>query len=171
MSELISHFGIDWKLLLAQAVNFLILLAILKKFAYGPVLRMLKKRREVIEKGLKFSKEAEEKLLRIAQEREGVLRVSRNEALEIVNSGEKVAKERREEIIREAQARGEMLLQEAKRVIEEEKAKMGEALYKETGEVVRLALAKVLGKMPQEERDDFLIGEALKELKTAYRKS
>lgn len=170
MNELISHFGIDWRLLLAQAVNFLILLVILKKFAYGPVLRMLKKRKGEIEKGLKFSKEAEEKLLRIAKEREEILRMSRNEAVSIVKGGEKIAKKRREEIVREAQARGDTLLQEAKRVIGEEKAKMGEVLYKETGEVVRLALAKVLGKMPQEERDEVLISEALKELKTAHHK-
>ena len=36
MSQLLSQLGIDWKLLIAQAVNFLLLLAILRLFVYGP---------------------------------------------------------------------------------------------------------------------------------------
>lgn len=166
MSELIKHFGIDWKLLLAQVVNFFILLFILKKFAYGPILRMLKKRREEIEKGLKFTKDAEVRLEQIGEEKEAVLKEARGEALNIVSQAENTAKIRKDEIAKEAAKKSEAIVLEAKRVIAEEKAKMGEDVYKEAGELVRLAVAKVLGRTPAEERDEILIKEALKELKT-----
>lgn len=165
MEELIKHFGIDWKLLLAQAVNFLILLVVLKKFAYGPILRMLKKRREEIEKGLKFTQEAEKRLTKVGEEREQILKESRVEGLSIISGAENTAKTRKEEITKEAAKKSEAIVEEAKKVIAEEKAKMGEQVYKEAGEMVRLAIAKVLGKMPSEERDEALIKEALKELR------
>ena len=50
MSELFSKLGIDWKLLIAQIINFLVLLFVLYKFAYRPILSMLEKRTKKIEK-------------------------------------------------------------------------------------------------------------------------
>lgn len=167
MSELIRHFGIDWKILAAQIANFFILLFILKRFAYGPILRMLKKRREEIEKGLKFTKDAEDRLEQIGEEKEKVLKTARGEALSIVVQAENIAKVRRDEIAQEAVKKSETIVLEAKRVIAEEKAKMGDEVYKEAGELVRLAVAKVIGKIPSEERDSKLIQEALRELKVA----
>ena len=45
MLELAEKLGLDWKLLLSQAVNFLVLLALLRQFAYKPLLKILKERR------------------------------------------------------------------------------------------------------------------------------
>lgn len=165
MRELITHFGIDWKILLAQAVNFFVLLFILKKFAYGPVMKMLRKRREDIEKGLKFTKEAGEKFARIGEEREEVLKKARGEALSVVREAEATAKVRKDEITMEAEKKSESIIADAKRAVEEEKAKMGEEVYKDAEGLIRFGIAKVLGKMPVSERDDRLIQEALRELK------
>ncbi len=169
MSELIKHFGIDWKLLLAQAVNFFILLVILKKFAYGPVLKMLKKRKGEIERGLNLTKEAEERIRQIGEEREEVLKEARSGALSLVSEAERTAKIRKEEIAQEAVKKAENIIFEAKRMIEEEKSKMGEEVYKDAKELMRLGIAKVLGKMPSEERDEEFIKEALRELKTLHK--
>ena len=46
MQELFSAFGVNWKLLIAQAVNFGIVLVALRYFLYTPVLEMLEKRRQ-----------------------------------------------------------------------------------------------------------------------------
>lgn len=166
MSELIKHFGIDWRLLLAQAVNFLILLWILKRFAYGPILRLLKRRKEEIEKGLRYTKEAEEALANVGTLKERILSEARSEALKIVSAAENAAKKRKEEILQEASQKAEVVVMEAKRLIAGEKAKMKESIYEEAEEMVRLGITKVLGKMPSEERDRELIREALQELKS-----
>lgn len=168
MTELIKHFGIDWRLLLAQAVNFLILLWILKRFAYGPILQMLKKRKEEIEKGLRYTKEAEKALADIGTIKEKVLTEARSDALRIVSGAEETAKLRKEEILRQASLKAEAMVAQAKKIIEEEKAKMRESLYRETEDIVRLGIARVLGKMPEEERDRDLIKEALQELKAMH---
>ncbi len=165
MSELISNFGIDWKLLLAQAVNFFILLFLLRMFAYKPILRMLKKRRQEIEKGLEYTKKAEEELKRTDVLREETMNRAREQALTIVTDAEETGKKRREEMVQEANRKAEGVVADAKRVIEEEKAKMGESVYKNAQELVRAGIIRVLGKMPAEERNEPLIQEALEELK------
>ena len=71
--EIFSKLGIDWRLLLAQVVNFLILLFVLRRFAYTPMLRFLEKRKNRIEKGLKEGKLATEKLLQIAKKEKEIL--------------------------------------------------------------------------------------------------
>ena len=35
--QLISTFGVDWKLLIAQLINFFVLFFVLKRYAYGPI--------------------------------------------------------------------------------------------------------------------------------------
>lgn len=166
MSDLIHQFGINWKLLIAQAINFFILLFLLKKFAYGPILKILRKRREEIEGGLKASKEAKEQLERAEELKEKTLQKARGEALAIVSQAEKTAKVHQEEIVQGGHRKAENLVVEAKKIIEEEKAKMGERVYENTQELIKLGLEKVLGRMPTKERDEILIQEALRELKT-----
>ena len=56
--EILENFGLNPMLLIAQIVNFLIVLFILKKFLYKPVLEMLKKRQTTIKDGLKQAEEA-----------------------------------------------------------------------------------------------------------------
>lgn len=167
MQELIHHFGIDIRLLLSQAANFFILLFILWKFAYGPIIRTLKLRRREIEKGLEFTKQAEEELKRTDKVREETLQKAKTDALSIVNEAEALGKERKEEMVKEANKKVESVVADAKRAISEEKAKMGEQVYKNAQDLVKSSIAKVLGKMPAGERDQHLIEEALKELKAA----
>ena len=166
MSELIHEFGIDWKLLLAQAVNFLVLLYVLKRFAYAPILNMLQKRREEIEKGIRMRDEAEENLKQIDVLKEKTLEVAKAEALQIVSKGEAIAKEKKDEILADTAKKSESIIAEAKRLIREEKAKMGEEVFNDAKELVREGVAKVLGKMEPEERDRVLIQKALEELKS-----
>jgi len=58
MSALFTQLGINWKLLLAQGINFGLLLVVLAKFVYRPLLKLMKEQREKIEFGLKGAEEA-----------------------------------------------------------------------------------------------------------------
>ena len=62
MQQLFSAFGIEWELLIAQAVNFGIVLVALWYFLYKPVLAQLEKRREVVAKGVEDAERAGELL-------------------------------------------------------------------------------------------------------------
>ena len=60
--EALANLGIDWKLLLAQVVNFVVVLLVLRRFAYQPMLRLLDERTHKIEKGLADAESATRKL-------------------------------------------------------------------------------------------------------------
>ncbi|MEK7854904.1 MAG: F0F1 ATP synthase subunit B, partial [Acidobacteriota bacterium] len=73
MTELLHKLGIDWRLLIAQIVNFVILFFILKRVAYGPILRILTERRARIAKGMSDAERAERRLKDVELERAEVL--------------------------------------------------------------------------------------------------
>ncbi|TSC75150.1 MAG: F-type H+-transporting ATPase subunit b [Parcubacteria group bacterium Gr01-1014_33] len=167
MSELIHEFGVDWRLLLAQAINFFVLLYVLKRFAYVPILNMLRKRKGEIEKGIRLRDVAEENLKRIDTLKEETLDQAKTDALAIVSQGVLLAREKKDEILAETAKKSEGIILEAKRMIREEKAKMTEEFVGDAEEIVRLGIARVLGKMPAEKRDQELIHEAMQALKSA----
>lgn len=166
MSEFITHFGIDWRLFLAQVVNFFLLLFLLKKFAHKPILAMLARRRQEIEKGFELRREAEETLKRADELREQTLQQARADALAMVDDAIEAGKKRQEEILGEAAKKSEAIIHDAKRIIAQEKAIMGEEVYANAHELIQKGLVKVLGNLPHGERDQALIREALAELKT-----
>lgn len=170
MSELISHLGIDWKLLLAQAVNFFALLYILKRFAYQPVMRMLKERRDKIEEGVRFRDAAEESLRVSSEEGEKIINKASAQALETVKKSHTRANELQTEMLKEANQKGEAIVLEARKRAEEEWAKMNEGVYKDAEYLIRAGIAKVIGKMTPEEKNQELIKEAMTELKTAAKR-
>ena len=78
--ELITKLGIDWKLLIAQVINFFILLFVLHRFAYRPILKMLKKRTDTIDKSLSDVKQIEKNLAESNQKKDELLRTARQQA-------------------------------------------------------------------------------------------
>ncbi len=58
--QIFSTLGIDWKLLLAQLINFAILIGVLGYFVYTPILRLLDERRERVKKAMDDARHIEQ---------------------------------------------------------------------------------------------------------------
>ena len=159
------NLGIDWKLLIAQVINFAILFLILRKFVYKPILGILHKRREDVEKGIEFAKNAEENLRNADSLKNETIKVAKEKALGIVTEAESTANLRRGDILKEAEIKRDSVIAEARGIIDEHKNKMLEGVYTSAESLVKSGLEKVLGRMPASERDGQLIKDALKELK------
>ena len=82
--EIIKEFGVDPLLLTAQIVNFLIILFILKKFVFKPVLDVLKKRENEIKYGLRAAQECQEKLEEAEEKERGILKNAKIEAGKLI---------------------------------------------------------------------------------------
>ncbi len=168
MIELVEKFGVDWKILIAQAINFLVVLIVLRKFVYRPVMGMLNKRREDIEHGIKSAKEAEEKLrdadnMRLRTEKE-----AKEQAFQLISKAEADAGVRTDELLRQASEKRDAVVGQAKVIIDEEKGKMLRDVYSGAEELIRTGIERTLGRMPVAERSGDLIKEALKEVKKTY---
>lgn len=165
MSELIAHFGINGKLLIAQAINFLLLFFLLKRFAFRPLLAMLRKRREEIEAGYAMRAKAQTELAAADQLRAQTLGAARAEALGIIEAAQQSATERQDEILAAAGHKSEIIISEAKRAARSEHDAALANVAQETEQLVERGIARVLGKMNPEERDRALIHEAMQELR------
>jgi F-type H+-transporting ATPase subunit b len=165
MSELIHNLGIEWKVILAQIVNFAILLFILKKFAYGPVVRILNERRRKIEEAIERSKSVDEKMAEIEALKEKVLDRARRESEKIIGKAEQTAKKVQEEILASAHHKSEKFMEETRKKIEAEREKIFQEVKKEIAEVVTLAVEKSVGDLVDRETQEKLVAEALKLVK------
>lgn len=162
MEELIKTFNIEWQLVVAQLVNFAIVLFVLYKFAYGPVLKMMTERTEKIEKGIKNAEDAGTKLKEIAEKEKAVLVEARKQAQEIVASAEAQAVKNKEEIIVEAKAQAEKILADSAKKIEQEKNQMMQEVKGQIAELVVAATGKIIAEKIDSEKDKELIAEVLK---------
>ena len=112
--EILDSLGINFGILFAQIVNFLIVLYLLKRFAYGPFLRIMSERKNIIGSGIKKAEDAERKIQQIKIQREKILGNANEKASQILKQIEETGKGKAEEIINESQIEKEKILIMAK---------------------------------------------------------
>jgi F-type H+-transporting ATPase subunit b len=110
MGELIRQFGIEWKLLAAQVVNFFILLYLLKRFAYKPVIEMLAERRRKIEEGMRASEQSVKKLSEAEAIKQHIILQAEQESVGIVSKAENTAGEQAKAIVASAHEKSEQVI-------------------------------------------------------------
>lgn len=144
MEQLFDAFGIDWKLLIAQAVNFGVLLVALTYFLYKPVLKTLDERREKVAKGVLDAEEAAQKLASADSEVSQKLQFAEGEAEGIVASARETAGAEKTRILREAEARAADIAADADARAKEAAAKALRESEKEVARLAVLAAEKVI---------------------------
>jgi F-type H+-transporting ATPase subunit b len=162
MGELINTFHIEWQLILAQLVNFAIVLFVLWKFAYGPILKTLNDRTKKIEKGIKNAEETQKKLQEMTQREKEVLNKARLEAQDIIKKAEDNAKKSAENISVEAKKQTEKMIGDAQKTISQEKTKMISEIKSEIAGLVVSATEKIIGEKLDSSKDKQLIEQAIK---------
>lgn len=164
MQELFHQLGINWKLLLGQGLNFIVLLVILRMFVYKPLTRVLEERRKKIEFGLKVSEEAEKRMRTIDELKDKTIKEAEGRALTIVAESEKRATALGKDLVIRAEEKAESLLVEAKQIRERKKAEEFEVLLREAGSFVKEAIQKTVELEPTA-IDETLIKRAIEEIK------
>lgn len=144
MSELFAAFGLDWRLLLIQALNFAILLAVLWKFLYKPVLKMIDERREKVEKGVRDAEEAAKKLAAAQGEGKSIVAAAAKDAEGLVVAARTRAEEKGGQIVKAAETRAEGILSDAAARAEEARRQALLASEREIAKAAMLAAEKIL---------------------------
>ena len=111
----------DFGLVFWMTVSFLIVVFLMRKFAWGPILSSLKERETSIADALNSAKRAKEEVANLKAENERILQEARNERDKIL----KDAREAKEQIVNEARTRaqteGDRMLTIARETIQNEK--------------------------------------------------
>src|SRR3954468_19539365 len=95
MSQLFAAFGIDWRLLLIQALNFGLLLVVLSYFLYKPIMRIIDERREKIAEGVRTAEAASRRLAEAKEEGDKQIGEAAREAQALVATARSNAEERK----------------------------------------------------------------------------
>jgi len=154
---LFESFGVNWKILFGQIINFLILFYLLKRFAFKPFLNVLKERREVIQSGVEKETRAREKLEMVEKEREKILKETQKKAELILKEKEKEGIEREERILKEAEKEKERILAEGKRLAQIELKRMKKGFYQKNLALVFALTEKILKEKIDLEKDKEII--------------
>lgn len=163
--DLLKNFGIDPVLLVAQIINFFILLYLLKRFLYKSIAAMLSQRKQTIEEGLRKGEEGRKLLEEAETKQKELLKDARDQAASFI----KDAKERSEAMIAETEAtmkkRGDALLRDAKIQIQEETKKAEQQLLAKVSTMAIQFLQQSLKDLYSEEDQEKLVLKAIRQIK------
>lgn len=159
--EVLAKLGIDWKLLIAQAVNFLVLLWVLRRYAYKPILKALEARTKRIEQGLKDAETSQAKLQGVIEEEKKILAAAREEAQNILVAAEGNAKKRDALMLDETKQKIDRMIAEADTHLAENQAKLLREAKAELTDIVIATTEKVLGGKVNAEIDAELVKKSL----------
>ena len=147
--EFFNAFGVDLPKLGFQIFNFLLLLYLLNRFLFKPVLGMLDDRQRKIAKGLEDAESAARDREMASAAREETLAEARAEAQDMIARANKIAEDSRNEIVAAARSEAEKVAARAREEIVAEKEK---AMAELRSHVADLALAAA-GKLVRSEMD------------------
>lgn len=160
--DILNNFGVKPVLLLAQVVNFAILLLILKKFMYKPILKVLEERKKKIAESLKNAEEIEKRLAAIENSRDEKLKETAKEAKTILEEAAKNA----DQIVAKAHEKAgediEKMIKKSRESMEQEKEKLYTQIRADLADLVSVGLEKVANKFLTEKDKKELLEKSLK---------
>ncbi len=124
-------------------ITFLILLFLLSKFAWKPLLGMLKKREDTIRQSLEDAEKARDELAKLQEKSEQLIAEARSEAQNIVAAGKAAGERLKADTLENARQQADGLIKNAEKQIQAETEK---AIAEIKKEVVDLSL-EVAGKL------------------------
>ncbi|MGB2401787.1 MAG: F0F1 ATP synthase subunit B [Akkermansiaceae bacterium] len=157
----LETFGINWPFFIAQLVNFVIVLFVLKKFAFGPIQEMLEQRRKRIAEGEDKLKRIEQQLADSEQRTQEAIDKANADAARLISEAKESAASLSEKKAQEAVASAQQILAKAEEAATAERKTMTAELKKEFGRLVTATTANVTGKVLNEDDQKRINEEAL----------
>ncbi len=162
--SVLGTLGIDWKLFLAQLINFGIVVFVMWKWVYTPLLAMMDKRTKEITDGLKNAKDAKKNLTEAEAERDRLVQEARAAGHALLEDAQAKAEALRQSKLAETKQEIEKVVTEAKERISGERDAAFSALQKDIADMVALATEKVALELDDKQQHT-LITKAINEIK------
>lgn len=140
-------FGVHPAMLLGQFINFVIVILVLKKFAFGPVQAMLEQRRARISEGEEKLKRIEKQLAESEQRTQEALDEANASAQRLINEAKESAASLTEKKAQEAIASAQQILAKAEEAAKADRKAMTAELKAEFGRLITATTANVTGKI------------------------
>jgi len=149
-------------------LTFLVLVALLAKFAWRPLLQALESRQDSIRKSLDDAQKAKQDLERLHAESAEIIRQSRVEADAIVTRSRGDAERLREEMKQKARAEADAIVKNAERQIQLETGRAVQQIRREAVDLSVMIASKLIQRNLTKEDNERLIEEALKQVEPRH---
>lgn len=159
----IDALGFNLPALLAQLVNFGLLLAVLSVLLYRPLLRVLDERKRRIHEGLEASEDAKRRLAETEEEAARRLAQARQDGQALIGQAQQASARIQEEARQQAQAQAEQLLERARNEIQLERDAAIADLRREFADLTITAAERVIRRSIDRRAHGDLIREVLAE--------
>jgi F-type H+-transporting ATPase subunit b len=160
----IGALGINLPSLLAQLINFTLLMVLLSVLAYKPLLRVMDERRKRIQEGLEAAEESKNRLSETEKEVARELEKARQEGQALISQAQQMSSRIQEEGQTQARAEAEQLLERARSEIQMERDSAIAELRREFASLTIIAAERVIRRSLDQETHRQLIEEVLAEV-------
>ena len=164
IQEIATQFGVDWWKLISQMISFSIVVFVLNKYAYGPILDVLAERRRKIAEGLANAEESRKQLATAQQQAADILAKASLDAQKVIDDAKAAAKSLQEREAQRATVEAEQIINKAKQAAEREHPKMLATLKKQVARLVIDTTSKVTGRILTDDDQKRLSEEAAREV-------
>lgn len=156
--------GVNTGDIVYQLLAFLVLLALLRKYAFGPLMGIMKKREEHITSEIESAETSRKEAEGILAEQKETLKQARVEAQQLIESAKKTGEQQEKDIIAAAREEATRLKESALKDIEREKDQAITALREQVASLSVLIATKVIEKEINEKDQEKLINEYIQEV-------
>lgn len=158
---LLGALGIDGRLFVTQLVAFLVLLFILKKWVFPPIIKAIDKRQEAIDATVREAAEAQEALKKAESKASDVLAEARDEAEAVLARTQEESQRAIAEAETKAKERADQIVADARTQLDADVKKARAAIKKDAVQLVVAATEKVIGEKVDTAKDKTLIERSL----------
>ena len=155
--------GVEWGTTIVTLATFVILIILLKKFAWGPLKEVMDKRERDINKDIDDAEQAKINAQKLEEENRKTLKETQDEVQRILDDAKVQARKQHEEIIHEANVRANGMIETAQSEINSEKERALADINNQVSELSVLIASKVLRKEISEQDQKDLVEKYLKE--------
>jgi F-type H+-transporting ATPase subunit b len=157
--------GVNWKIFIAQLINFGIALFIFWRWIVKPLAKNLSDRQTKIEEGLKNAQHMEQERKNFDIWRQQEMKKAREQAEGIIKTASESAERSKQDIITEAKDASKRVVEQTREQIELDKQIMINEAKKELSDLVVMASEKILKEKINSQKDKELIDAALTKVK------
>lgn len=158
-----EHAALNIGDILMTVSAFLILLYLLKKYAFGPLMGVMKEREAHVADQIDSAEKSREETARLLEEQRALLKQSRQDALANIEESRKIGEKEREQIVTLARQEAERTIEKAKSEIENQTNQAIQALREQTVQLSVAIASKVIGRELNVQDQQKMIGDLLRE--------
>lgn len=162
---ILEKLGIDPLHLIAQLINFAIILVVLRIFLYKPIKKIFATRREKIEEGLTQASIAEKKAIENEKENKKKMELVKKESENMMKETKKENERIRQKMLAEAKDESQKYLDKARKEIALEREQLIEDAKKKVGELSIEVAQKILQREINPANQKQLVDESIEKIK------